>query len=480
MSAPVAQPCRIAREWVRLDDRSVEESGMERRSFLGAGAAGMAGLLGGEAAALVPAAGNVGAGAAMRSDPEWEALSAAMRSEPLLNYPRAREVMERLGLDGLVLLRAQNVYNAANFWPLTDLMGHAPNCAVVLPRDAKRRAALVIPRFTYYYIYSDGGPRTFLDHYLYAPDGALRVFNQVDATAISVKEQRRLADLAAVTAPTQKTFIDALALAIREAGLERGRLGVDDDLAARMIAASRLPARTQPAQEDVAFVRMVKSPLEIRMMRAAATRNVEAALAAVRGLRDGMTIRELRTRYFAEATQRGMTGVFMVIDRSSVPTYDQPLREGQGILIDCVSHLGHYHGDYGRTVVIGEPSRSMRRATDALNFAWSAIRERLRPGLTGGEIVRIGAEALRKGGYTTTIGFTPHSVGLQHSDAPRRIDTVVPTPLELTLEPGMIVSVDCPLLDEGVGGSGHLEDLTLITADGSERIHPDTPHVVVV
>lgn len=446
---------------------------MERRSFLGAGAAGVA------MGFAVPA-GYGGAGGPMRADPEWESLSAAMRSEPLLNFARAREVMERRGLDGLVLVRAQNVYNAANFWPLTDRMGHAPSCAVVLPRDPKRRAALVIPQFTFYYIYSDAGPRSFLDHFLYAPEGAMRVFNQVDPAALSDKERRRLADLAPLGATLQKDFVDALALAIRAAGLERGRLGVDDDLAARMIAAARLPAATQPAQEDVAYVRMVKSPLEVRMMRAAATRNVEAALAAVRGLRDGMSIRELRTRYFAEVAQRGMTGVFMVVDKSSVPTYDQPLREGQGILIDCVSHLGNYHGDYGRTVVVGEPSRAMQRATEAMDFAWTAIREQLRPGLTSADIRRIGVEALKKGGYTTTIGFTPHSVGLQHSDAPRRTDTVVPTPMELTLEAGMVLSVDCPLFDEGIGGSGHLEDLTLITADGSERIHPDTPGVLLV
>jgi Xaa-Pro aminopeptidase len=453
---------------------------MERRSFLGAGTAGVAGLVAGDAAALAPAALHGGAGGAMEADREWEALSAAMRSEPLLNYARAREVMEKRGFDGLVLVRAQNVYNAANFWPLTDRMGHAPSCAVVVPRDPKRRASLVIPQFTFYYIYSDAGPRSFLEHYLYAPEGALHVFNQVDPTALSDKEKRRLADLARVGTRMERTFVDALALAIREAGLERGRLGVDDELAMRMIAAAQLPATAQPALEDVAFVRMVKSPLEIRMMRAAATRNVEATLAAVRGLRDGMSIRELRTRYFMEAAERGMTGVFMVVDKSSVPSYDQPLRAGHGILIDCVSHLGNYHGDYGRTVVIGEPSRAMKRATDAMGFAWSAIRERLRPGLTTAEIRRIGTEALKKGGYATTIGFNPHSVGLQHSDAPRRTDTVVPAPMDLTLEPGMILSVDCPLLDEGVGGSGHLEDLTLITADGSERIHPDTPHVLVV
>jgi Xaa-Pro aminopeptidase len=115
-----------------------------------------------------------------------------------------------------------------------------------------------------------------------------------------------------------------------------------------------------------------------------------------------------------------------------------------------------------------------------MQFAWSEIRARLRPGLTDVDIRHIGAEALRKGGYTTSIAFTPHSVGLQHSDAPLRTDGVIPAPQGFTLEPGMVLSVDCPLFEEGVGGSAHLEDLTLITVDGSERIHPDSASVLVV
>lgn len=457
---------------------------MERRTFLEAGS--LAGSLG--LAALLPAAADAAQagvpadskGNTVMPDPEWDALAAAMRTEPLLNYPRARQVLEQRGLDGLVLIRAQNVYQAANFWPLTDRMGHAPSCAVVLPRDPKRRPVLVIPQFTYYYIYSDGGPRDFLDHQLYAPDGALRVFNQVDPESLSPKERRRLADLEPHAARMQKDFMAALRLAIRETGLEAGRLGVDEDLAARMIGAMGLAASTQPAQEDVAFIRMVKSPLEIRMMREASRRNLESAHAAIATLRDGATVREFRTQYFAEAAQRGMSGVFMVIDKSSVPTFDATLRAGQSMLIDCVSHFQQYHGDYGRTVVIGEPSRGMQRATDAMSFAWNAIREQLKPGLTDVDIRRLGAEALKKGGHSTTIGFTPHSVGLQHSDGPRRTDGIVPAPMGMTLEPGMIISVDCPLFDEGIGGSGHLEDLTLITADGSECIHAQSPHVLKV
>jgi hypothetical protein len=38
----------------------------------------------------------------------------------------------------------------------------------------------------------------------------------------------------------------------------------------------------------------------------------------------------------------------------------------------------------------------------------------------------------------------------------------------------MILSVDCPLLNAGVDGTTHIEDLTLITARGSECLHQPT------
>jgi len=35
----------------------------------------------------------------------------------------------------------------------------------------------------------------------------------------------------------------------------------------------------------------------------------------------------------------------------------------------------------------------------------------------------------------------------------------------------MIISVDCPVMQIGMGGTGHLEDLSLITKDGAVQIN---------
>jgi len=78
------------------------------------------------------------------------------------------------------------------------------------------------------------------------------------------------------------------------------------------------------------------------------------------------------------------------------------------------------------------------------------------------------------------IGFGPHSVGLMHSDEPGLEAGGFYKKHNLTLEPGMVISVDCPGVGVGIGGSIHIEDLVVITADGCEPIHAIGDHVITV
>lgn len=48
------------------------------------------------------------------------------------------------------------------------------------------------------------------------------------------------------------------------------------------------------------------------------------------------------------------------------------------------------------------------------------------------------------------------------------------------LEENRILSVDCPILEAGMGGTAHLEDLLLIGPHGAEAIHEVPPGVIVV
>ena len=227
-------------------------------------------------------------------------------------------------------------------------------------------------------------------------------------------------------------------------------------------------------------VRMAKSPAELKIMGIAARNNVAAALEAAHQARQMPSKNALRAAYFSAAARRGNSGVFMVIDGASTDLIDAPLREGDAFSIDCVSHCRYYHGDFSRTVFIGEPRPVMKRITSAVAVAWQEIREQLRPGMFYAEIPRIGKESLKKQGVDATVSFTPHSVGLWHTDQPY-VSAREPAAIEpLRLEENMILSVDCPLMDTAVGGTTHLEDLMWIRAGGAESLHEQPPAVIRV
>jgi Xaa-Pro aminopeptidase len=263
-------------------------------------------------------------------------------------------------------------------------------------------------------------------------------------------------------------------------GLWQGRIAFDHPVIAEVCARHSHPGTLVAADNLLRAIRLVKSPLEIRLMRRASAANVAAVDAVVHGLRAGASYEELRRRFDLEAVRRGNRPVFLTIDRVSSELSEERIRDGQTLFIDGVSHFRHYHGDYARTVFVGEPTAAARRAADAMSFGWNAVREQLRPGLRYSDIARIGREAVQRGGFDSSIGFGPHSVGLMHTDEPCEDRGGFYGKADLVLRENMILSVDCPVLDTGLGGSAHMEDLMLITASGAEPIHPVTEAVMVL
>jgi Xaa-Pro aminopeptidase len=361
-----------------------------------------------------------------------------------------------------------------------------------VPRDPARPVALLIPASSYYYIQSDDGLLPGVQPFVVtgpaagAPsdtaDGApraadARTYPIADPADVTPREQRRR-DALAAAAPYSPTMEHALRRALRDLRLLDGRLGYDASGLAPLLAAAAPSARTVEAEDTPRRLRFVRTPAEIRMMRIAAQANVDAALATIRAARSLGTLAAIRQRFYAEAALRGNVGVFMVVDAVSSDAYDEPLRDGRSFMIDCVSHCRNFHGDYGRTVFLGEPRGRMARTTAVMARAWDEVRPRLRPGLRFSEVRALGERTLKKLGHDAPIGFGPHSVGLAHSDQPRTAPGG--GPVDHVIEAGMILSVDVPLLETGTGGTAHLEDLVLVTPTGAEPIHDTGSPVYVV
>ncbi|MCP5327039.1 MAG: M24 family metallopeptidase [Sinobacteraceae bacterium] len=433
-----------------------------------------------------------------------------LRTEPLVNAERARAVMAREGLDAFIVTQPTNVFYLGNHWPNLDRMGFRHTMFVIFPRDPRRPVALVMQGFLHYYRYADDValPDRIVFPYTTplaaaadatgtsaTPDGPApgdagtaatepaaaptRLHRVLDESLLTPRERNRRS-VSAAAEPPSATPDWALAKALRHLGLERGRLGIDDPEIARLIAVRGLAAQCTSGEDALRRTRLVKSPAELRLMRLASRNNVEAALRTAAATRELGTTGALRNRFFTEATRLGNRPVFIVIDGSSSEIADAPIRDGQAFSIDCVSSCLHYHGDFARTIFVGEPHPLMRRGTTTVFNAWQEIRSQLRAGMRFTDVQRIGRETMRKQGADFTVNFTPHSVGLWHTDHPRPSLTEGRTIDGLVLEKNMVLSVDCPILDTGMGGTMHLEDLMLIDTDGATPIHDVPPNVLIV
>jgi Xaa-Pro aminopeptidase len=423
-------------------------------------------------------------------------LNDALRCQAPINLARAYQVMEQEGLQGIVVGDPINVFHLTGYWPQIALTkaGQPPTTFAILARAPSLGRALVSSKFIYYYTVGDSGFRQGIEPYLYhqpgderemtptaMPDPAGDFADRGMAPLTSVETRRR----DHISAATEHRHVlrdagAALVAAMGDLDLWRGKIGFDNAVIAAVCAHHQHPGQVVQADNIMRKIRMIKSPLEIDLMRRASWANVAAVQAAAKSIRAGMSYQELRAVYFQEAMARGNLPVFMTIDRVSAPLADATIAEGDTFFIDGVSHYQHYHGDYARTVFVGEPAASSRRAAEAVTFGWDAVRERLRPGMRYSEIRTFGREAVRKAGYDFNISFGPHSVGLSHTDEPCREQGGFYLKDDLVLEENMILSVDCPILDTGVGGSAHIEDLMLITKDGATPLHAMSAPVILV
>lgn len=409
------------------------------------------------------------------------------------NVAEAAAVMERWGLDAIVIGQPVNVFHMLGHWPqiARTRIGQPPGTFAILARSQPDRPLLVTSRFLHFYTYADGRAAAPQDVWLYddlsdgedlGQNGDFPLCPDKGAAPLSGMEAHRFATSASALKlrAAYRHAGGALVAALRECGTWGGRIGWDVPLVDSLLQRHGHGGASVDADNALREIRLIKSSLELALMARAARANVEALQAVAQGVRAGASYRDLHALFRAEAAARGNSAVFLNVDRSSSESSPYRIADGQALFLDAVSHFQHYHGDFARTVFVGEPTRAAARAADAAGFAWQAVREALKPGLRFSDITRIGQDALKRGGHDVMIGFGPHSCGLAHTDEPGEDAGGFWRKPDIMLREGMVISVDCPVLDSGFGGSAHCEDLVLITSDGCETIHTSPPAVIIV
>ena len=418
--------------------------------------------------------------------------------KPVINKPRAYQVLEEENIDGLIALNPVNVYYLTNTWSIGAKMRRQYPALATFARDPSQPSFLIT---TTSHLWDVSNRRSEVPEVMpYTGPANWEDYIGADAEQMKIEPQARERGYAfnadAELSPREQGWADiqakyssvapsehwALARALKESGLAKGRLAIDDtrirDLLEMIGAADDITF--VPGDNIFRKIRYIKSPVEIDLMRIGGQKNAAAALATIRAIEEGMKFEDIERRFMTEAAAHGNQISFIIAGITLGLLPHEEVKRGQAILVDAVSHFRQYHGDFARTVVAGDPPKDVADRNRANQIGREAAFEIVKPGVKYSEIRAIGFDAMKKAGMPEeAIIVNPHSVGLQHTDQPYRDDVPYPVAPDIELAPGMTITIDLPYIEVG-WGAGHNEDLILITETGYEILNTEEEPLVVV
>jgi Xaa-Pro dipeptidase len=228
----------------------------------------------------------------------------------------------------------------------------------------------------------------------------------------------------------------------------RATLGIEGSTSYETV--SRLSAlysgRLENATPVFDALRMVKSPEELALIRAAADRTTRAITATHRRLRRGQTEHEVSILLEDEFRKLGVAGGGLVqFGPSSAFPHGAPeertLERGDVVLIDAGCRVHGYSSDVTRTVAFGSASDEVRKVYDVVERAQTAGIAALRAGAIPEEVDGAARKVIEGAGYgeffTHRLG---HGLGMDGHEQPylvRGNRTPLAAGNVLTVEPGI-------------------------------------------
>jgi Xaa-Pro dipeptidase len=402
------------------------------------------------------------------------------------NLERVFAVMAGRDLDGLLVLLRQNVVYFTSHASANPEGRHdtEPAAAVLLSRHEPNHPILLIEtidiaqNLTRPTWIEDVRPYLTL---LLSPDVARdeAAFDRfVPLAVLQTDWGRRARGLVADSLAT------ACHAALADLALDRAatRIGIDNmNLAPRLLPAD---VTAVDAYGTMKFIRQIKTPAEIALLRQAAALNEIAIANTVESWSRGMTWFEFNHVYDLNCVALGgwvQYGGGIVLSNHDVePAYpsfhtqfeteDFLLDPGINIMLDCHGKLDHYRWDGGKTwVVDDERTGTAARIQRACEEASLAVLDALRPGMGVHELQHLGREVFRKldiPDYDRALVFF-HGMGLDHTDIEIQGNSATPN---WHLEENMVIATHVSYPGDA-RSRYYIEDIGLVTPDGGESLY---------
>jgi len=303
----------------------------------------------------------------------------------------------------------------------------------------------------------------------------------------------RFAEEAAKSAPWASAVVrtgslpDAVRPLVRRHRL--GRLGFQPEhLSVSAHAALRRavrPTRLVPVPQVVGRLRLIKDETEVAAIVKAIRVAESAFRAVVRGVRPGMTERELAAGLQHEMLRRGaaeasfppIVAEGVNASRPHARPSDRRIRSGSAVLIDWGATVNHYHSDLTRVIFVRRIPPRLRRMYESVLAAQAEAIRAIRPGVRMCEVDARARGLLKRAGMDRRFSHgLGHGLGLDIHEPPRLAMRVTDP-----LEAGMVVTVEPGVYFPRLGGV-RIEDDVLVTDGGCRvlsRVSKDLDAMVV-
>ncbi|OGO38523.1 MAG: type I methionyl aminopeptidase [Chloroflexi bacterium RBG_16_56_8] len=230
----------------------------------------------------------------------------------------------------------------------------------------------------------------------------------------------------------------------------------------------------------------IKSPAELKAMRAAGRINAAVLTAVEELLQPGVTTADLNAAAEAVLKAHGCTSPFKGYGRPpfpasitvsindelvhGIPSNKRKLRAGDIVSIDCGTILDGFVGDSAFTAGVGEISPEARKLLEVTQGALKVGIDKMRAGNRTGDVSAAIQQYVENRGYYVTREYTGHGVGRQMHEGPQ-VPNYGSVGSGAVLRPGMTIALE-PMVLVGTPETRVLPDQwTVVSADGSLTAH---------
>jgi Xaa-Pro aminopeptidase len=267
---------------------------------------------------------------------------------------------------------------------------------------------------------------------------------------------------------------------IKQLSFERNRMSFQ---AYEFLRGKLRGRRLTPLDGLVEGQRMVKSPLEVALIRRAVDLNSRAFDTACTRVRPGWT--EMRFAAEIEYQMKLMGASKPAFDtivasgaRSALPhASPQPvaLEKNAPIVVDQGAILDDYVSDMTRLVCLGRLSSRQRLLFQAVCEAQQAAIDTVKAGVKAHSVDRKARQVLKKFKLDQAFSHsTGHGIGLEIHEQPR-----IGSLENVRLASGMVITIEPGAYVEGVGGV-RIEDVVVVTSTGCDVLTRTPRHVRVL